>query len=174
MYVRPESTLEGLFRAHYERLCAYGQRFVGCPDVAEDLVQDVFAHLCSAKDRGATCLLMPRRYLYTAVRNRALKHLERERVAGRSRTVIRHAGHAPGMSRPPPPADRELEAVELAEAYDQAILHLPPRCREAYLQSNNGMSHAQVAAAMGTSVRTVETQVARARQHLRRELAPWL
>ncbi len=173
MYVRPEFTLEGLFRAHYERLCAYGRKFVGCPDVAEDLVQDVFAHLCS-KDRGSTCLLMPRRYLYTAVRNRALKHLERERVVRRSRAIIQGGGHPPGMGRAPPNADRELEAAELVKAFDQAVDRLPPRCREAYLHSRSGMNHAQVAAVMGTSARTVETQMARARQHLRRELEPWL
>ena len=174
MYVRPEFTLEGLFRAHYERLCAYGRKFVGCPDVAEDLVQDVFAHLCSTKDGGSTCLLMPRRYLYTAVRNRALKHLERERVARRSQAVIQQVGHAPAMGHPPPTADRELEAAKLAKAFDRVLGQLPPRCREAYLHSNNGMTQAQVAAIMGTSVRTVETQMARARQHLRRELEPWL
>ena len=134
----------------------------------------MFAHLFSMQNMRAMCLLTPRRYLYTAVRNRALKHLEHERMARRAHAMIQNGGYPPAMSPPPSAVHEEVETAELAGAFDRAVDDLPARCREAYVHSRSGMTYAEIAAVMGISVRTVETQVARARQHLRRGLEPWL
>lgn len=172
MHVRPEATVENLFRAHHAELSTFARGYVGCPDAAEDVVQDVFVQLCVLEGSGTTCLT-PRQYLYSAVRNRALKHLAHERVVHRSQATIRSDGQVPGLSRSGALADEEMEATELAKAIDRAVDRLPARCREAYERRDVGMTHAQIAEAMGTSVRTVETQLARARRVLRRRLAPW-
>ena len=84
-------------------------------------------------------------------------------------------GPVPGMSQAPAAPDDELQAMELAAAFENAVDRLPQRCRQTYaLHREHGMSYAQIAGVMGISVRTVETQLARANRVLRRELAPWL
>lgn len=173
MYVHAEHTVEVLYRAHYEKLCAFARSYVGCPDTAEDIVQDVFVQLWRLRECGDT-FASPKTYLYSAVRNRALKHVKHERFVCRSHAMMQWAGRSAGMSQAPASADEQVEAEELEAAYDDAVDHLPRRCREAYLYWRVGKTPAEVAAAMGTSVRTAETHAARARRRLRRELVFWL
>lgn len=173
MCVHGEFTFDALFRAHYARLCGFARRFVGCPDTAEDVVQEVFLHVWTLRDEGET-FVNPKRYLYAAVRNRALNHIDHERIASRSRGMMQIGARAPAMSAPRAAPDEELEAAELEEALDIAVERLPERCREAYAHRHGGKTRAEIAAVMGTSPRTAETQVTRARRFLRRELAPFL
>src|SRR5690606_37615253 len=140
------------------QLIAFARTYLGGPHAAEDVVQDVFLQLCMLEESGAA-YLTPKHYLFSAVRNRALKYLAHQRVVRRSRVEIRHDGQVPGMSRPSVRADDEVEAKELARALARAVERLPSRCRETYRRRVGGMTHAEIAAAMGTSVRTVETQL---------------
>jgi DNA-directed RNA polymerase specialized sigma24 family protein len=74
----------------------------------------------------------PKRYLYTAVRNQALKHLAHEAVVRRSHAMVKRGGRVPGAGEGPIGADDEVEAHELAAAFEDAAVRLPARCREAY------------------------------------------
>ncbi|MGH7575620.1 MAG: sigma-70 family RNA polymerase sigma factor, partial [Longimicrobiales bacterium] len=154
-------------------LCAFATGYVRCMAVAEDLVQDVFLQLWMLHRNGETCV-NPDRYLYTAVRNRALNYLAHERVVCSAYETMQSSGQAAGMSQPRATADEEVEAAELEQACERLVDDLPTRCREAYVHRSAGKTHAEIAAAMGTSARTAETQVAHARQRLRRDLAYWL
>ena len=170
-----QPSLEALFRTYHTELCAFARRYVRCPDVAEELVSDVFVRVWELRETWPAVCASQKRYLYTAVRNGALKHLAHERVVQRSRAMTQEPGPVPGMSQAPAAPDDELQAMELALAFENAIDRLPRRCRQAYaLHREHGMSYAQIASVMGISVRTVETQLARANRILRRELAPWL
>ena len=44
-----ERALEELFRAYYAGMCAFVRRFVYAPDIAEELVQDVFFKVWSKR-----------------------------------------------------------------------------------------------------------------------------
>jgi RNA polymerase sigma-70 factor (ECF subfamily) len=147
---------------------------VECPAVAEELVHDVFLRMWEHRSTLRECV-DPKRYLYTAVRNQALKHLAHEDVVRRSHEMVKRVGRVPGTGEEPVPADDEIEARELAAAFEHAVDRLPPRCREAFtLYREKGKSYAEVADVMGISERTVETQLARAKRVLRRELAEWV
>jgi RNA polymerase sigma-70 factor (ECF subfamily) len=166
---------EVLFLTYHARLCAFASRYVGCPDMAEEVVEEVFLRIwtqCGPGDDPRGC---SRRYLYTAVRNQALKVLDHERVVQRLCGIVVHQAHLPGMGQPPIAADEKLQADELAVAVGQAIDQLPERCRQAYvLHRQQGMSCAEVAEVMGISVRTVETQLGRAAKALRQDLSAWM
>lgn len=165
---------ENLFRTYRTGLCSFARGYVRCPAAAEDLVQDVFLRMWERRS-SLPGRASAKRYLFTAVRNQALKHLAHRSVVRRSHQMVKQAGRVPGTGEDPVHADREVEARELAAAFRAAVDRLPPRCREAYsLYREPGMSYAQIADIMGISVRTVETQLARARRVLRRELAQWV
>lgn len=71
-------------------------------------------------------------------------------------------------------ADR-LEALERVAAVRAAIASLPVDLREALvLFEFESMSHSEIAIAVGTSVKAVETRIYRAREQLRSALAKWL
>lgn len=169
------TSFEVLFRTYHSRLCAFAERYVACPDTAEEVVEDVFLRIWAQRKFEDGCCESPRRYLYKAVRNQALKVLDHERVVQQLRESARSQEHLPGMSQPPVAADERLHADQLAAALERAIDRLPERCRQAYvLHRQQGRSQAEVAAVMGISVRTVETQLARAARALRQQLAIWL
>jgi RNA polymerase sigma-70 factor (ECF subfamily) len=169
------TAFELLFRTYHSRLCAFAERYVGCPDTAEEVVEEVFLRIWAQRKFEDGCCGSPKRYLYTAVRNQALKVLDHERVVQRSRESARSQDHPPGMSQPPIAADERLHADQFAAAHQRAVDALPERCRQAYvLHRQQGSSQAEIAALMGISVRTVETQLARAARTLRQQLAVWL
>ena len=170
---RPLS-LAATFTCYYAQLCTFARRFVACPDTAEEVVSEVFLRVAQQPSAWETCV-NPKSYLFAAVRNMAFKHIAHERVVRDTAALVQRQGRAPGMSEPTPAADEALEAAELADAFGDAVERLSKRCREAYwLHHEHGMSYAEISERMGTSARTVETQVLRARRVLRDSLAVWI
>lgn len=167
-----DAAFEALFRAYYERLCAFAEGYVHSPEVAEELVENVFVHLWEQRRRCPEGL---RGFLYVAVRNHAFKHLARERVVQRTQAAGLQQRKSFGMGQPPAAADDQLYADELAAVVQRTIDQLPPRCREAFLlHRQHQMSYAEIAGHMGLSPRTVENHIARALRALRDSLARWV
>ncbi len=167
-------SFDALFRTFYRPLCAFACAYVRCPWIAEELVDDVFVRVWERRASWDSCV-NKKRYLYAAVRNSALKHLAHERIVRTSHAMVKSEGRSPAMGQPPEPVDELVDALELEQVLDDAIDRLPPRCHEAFtLHHDEDMSYREIADIMGTAVRTVETQIARARKVLRRELAAWV
>jgi RNA polymerase sigma-70 factor (ECF subfamily) len=157
---------EALFRAYHADLCAFAYRYLGAPDLAEEIVQEVFLFVW---ERRATWEVRtsPRSYLFTAVRNAAVSYLRHERVVRRGQTQIRelHPVAAPS-------ADLEAGEAETIAAVRQAIGRLPARCRLVFtLHREQGLTYAEVAEVLSISPRTVEVQIGRALKSLRKNLA---
>lgn len=165
---------ETLFRRYYDGLAAFAEGYVRAPEVAEDLTVDVFVRIWERRAewelRGT-----PRAYLYSAVRNEALAWLRRRKMVERAHAGAAADGRNPGMGAAPLDSDAEVQARELEEAAEHAILRLPERSREAFvLHRRHGLSYAEVAQAMGISPKTVEIHISRAFKSLRAQLAAFL
>ncbi len=168
-----ERAFETVFRAVYDELCAFADRYVRAPDVAEELVEDVFFGLWERRatwempqgsDRGSGL----RRYLFAAVRNRALNVKRHGQVEVRRRVDL--ARELEGLLAAASAAER-LEAEGVAMQVRRAVAALgPARQRVLALRWGEGRSYAEIAREMGSSVRAVEVQLARALRALRRAL----
>ncbi len=171
------AVFETLYRTYFEGLFNFARRYVGTREAAEEVVQEVLVNVWERRGKwvvGGTV----RGYLYAAVRNRALKDLAHRNVEERwaRAMVVFTDGEAlaGGGAASPPRADEEIDASALADAVRAALAGLPARCRTAWvLTHQHGLSHAEVARAMGTSPRTVNVQVTRAARVLRGVLARW-
>jgi RNA polymerase sigma-70 factor (ECF subfamily) len=76
---------------------------------------------------------------------------------------------------PDAPAPSMLVGAEIDSALPAAIAALPPRCREVFeLSRVGGLRYAEIALALGISVKTVEAQMGKALRVLRGEMAAWL
>ena len=140
-------------------------------DVAEDLVQDVFASVWRLRDRLDAGPGM-RAYLYAATRARTLNHLAHERVEERGRQEF--AVPDGPDSALPSAAEDALAQGELAEAVQRVLEIMPPRQREVVaLRLRDQLTAAEIGARLGISPRTVEVHIARA-THTLRELLPKL
>jgi RNA polymerase sigma-70 factor (ECF subfamily) len=128
-------------------------RFLAASDV-DDVVQEAYARLWRARATGG--IACPRAFVFVTARNLALNRLRHERLER-------------------PPGTSEIDALALldertsipdsiAQAEDlklllEAIQSLPERCRQIVtLRKIYGLSQKEVAARLGISEATVETQ----------------
>ncbi|MGH7699899.1 MAG: RNA polymerase sigma-70 factor [Gemmatimonadales bacterium] len=160
---------ESAFDAYYVELCEYVLRLLGSAEAAQDVVHDLFLHLWNTRGpRDATRLTRP--YLYTAARNRALKHLRHRGVAEAWIDRVRLG--------PVPPADTPEDHClrrELDDAVRRAVAELPRRCREIFLlRRRQHLSYQEIAGRLGVSLGTVKSHIWRAALLLKGKLAPYL
>jgi RNA polymerase sigma-70 factor (ECF subfamily) len=157
-----------LVRRHQDRVFGMALRTTGKPEDAEDLAQDVFL----AVFRGLAGFKGDAQFttwLYRVAWNRCADWLRRNRKPGRRTVPLEDAGDvADGRADP---ASRTVDRDErrrlraamdgLDELYRSVI----------ELAGVQGMSYADVGAALGVPVKTVETRLYRARRQLRERLA---
>ena len=163
-----KDAFDALFRGWYARLVRVANAVVREPAVAEELVQDVLLELWRRRERLENGASVPA-YLLQATRNRALNHVRHRRVEQRG------AARAGGEPTREPAVTGELAAAELDAAVRRALDELTPRTREVFeLSRVHGLRYAEIAAALGVSVKAVEAQMGRALRTLRERLAEWL
>lgn len=155
-----------LFRAYYAPLCTVTRRYVGAPEVAEELVQEIFMNIWRLgggwQPRGPVQV-----YLRGAARYRSLQYLRSRRL--RKQRLVEQAVHE-GVPLESP--DGDVRYKELEKALQRALNALPERRRLIYLLSRrHGLSYAEIAVALEISIKTVETQMGRALTFLRKRLA---
>lgn len=168
-----EEAFKSLVLALGSPLQGYARRFLPSRDTAEDVVQDVFAHVWEQRQVlvvGGTV----RGYLYAAVRNRALNERKRAqaeatRLAVASAETVRDGGE---QSRADSAPDAQLYREEVAARVMAALDTLPPRAREvALLRWRDGLGRSEIAAVMGIAVPTVNNQLTLAARIVRNLLA---
>lgn len=157
-----EAAYRLLSRRHVPAMLGLARRILGNAADAEDVVQEamlrVWTHAPSWQPLAAF-----RTWLTRIVVNLCL---DRKRKA--PWVDLDQAGE---IVDPAPNAGEEAERNERDRLVDAAIGQLPDRQRTAVvLTYGEGMSNADVAEAMGTTVSAVETLLVRAKQSLRRAL----
>jgi RNA polymerase sigma-70 factor (ECF subfamily) len=161
-----ESAFEALFYAYHEPLCRFACRFVDAPDVAEEIVQEVFLFVWERRESWDV-RESAKTYLFSAVRNASVSYLRHEQV------VRRHeAETVPLLVQANDNTDEQLASNELVRAVHAAVRRLPHRCQLVFtLHREQGLTYAEIAAVLGISPKTVEVHMGRALKALRKSLA---
>ncbi len=165
-----EADFRVLFDTHYGALRRYARSVVDDTAAAEDLVQEAFVRLWDRRASIPSDTPRPA-YLYRTVRNLALNarrdHTTQQRLLADPAV---HDGAGSPSALPGP--DAHLDGDELATRLSEYLADLPPRQREAiHLSRVEGLSHTDVAIAMGCSPRTVNNHLVAALSTLRRRLS---
>ncbi len=157
---------EQAFNTHYSSLCAFAFHYTEDHEVAEEIVQDVFAKVWE----GASDLKIRtnvKSYLLGAVRHASLNFLKHEKVK------LKHQEHE--MQKSIAYEADFMEIDELQQKIDEALDALPDRCREIFEMSRfREMKYEEIANELNISVKTVETQISRALKVMRKELGHYL
>ena len=159
-----QAMFTSLFRTYGARIFLYFRKYVKRTEVAEDLLQEVFAslwarrhHLSEEKNIEA--------YLFVSARNHLYNHLK-QLVA--QTTVLPHDDDL-DLSY-----DQVGEAINYKEttvAYYEALAALPPQRRRAFVLSREyGKSYKEIGEEMGISPRTVEKHISEALHWLKGKL----
>lgn len=165
-----ESAFDGLYRRWREPLYRFAYRMVGRAGVAEEVAQEAFVRVYRARDRYVATATF-RTWLF-----RIATHLcanERRRAA--FRLEVDEQGVPPRVTAPEQGPAREAEGAELGRAVERALLGLPERQRAALVLARyEGCTMAELGAVLEISEGAAKVLLHRAREQLRRELAPWL
>jgi len=159
---------ETLFRRYYEPLCLYCNKITGNMDNAEDIVQELFYTIW--KERTHLRIIWSvKSYLYGAVRNQSLQYLERQHV--RQQYYQKMVADEMPESDPNDSPQKILEYKELEQRLEFALEKLPKRRRDIFRMSRfEGKKYEQIALEMSLSVKTIEAEMSKALQVLRKSL----
>jgi RNA polymerase sigma-70 factor (ECF subfamily) len=153
---------EGFFREQYPVVVRIAFAVVGDAYVAQDVAQDVFlAALSRFPDPAGTDHAGA--WVRVAAAHTALNAIRGERRRQRRQQLT---GAEPA---PAGPEEKVLELESRAEVR-QALSRLPRRSATILVLRHNGLSYAEVAAAMNVKVGHVGTMLRRAESALRKEL----
>lgn len=164
-----QKSFEALYRFYYPRLSQFAFRYVKSKGIAEDLVQNVFYNIWNKrKTLRPTGTL--RAYLYTAVRNQAIKHLQLGRT--RYRSEVEDITRFESIGRNP---EEELSDKEFKDAVVRAVNSLPEKRRHIFLMHREDqLTYREISEVLDISIKTVETQMSRSLKHLRDQLSGFL
>jgi RNA polymerase sigma-70 factor (ECF subfamily) len=159
----------GAFREIYRKYVPVMQSFASKftdRATAEDLVQDVFMRIWVSREMSPINESL-KAYLFRAVRNRCINHLEHLKVkAGyeAGEMIELQIREAEFFQSP----EQLLIRKEQLEQVRQEIEKLPEKSRKVFKMAyDDGMKAADIAEELHLSVRTVETQIYKALKTLR-------
>jgi len=137
---------------------------------AEDVAQDVFIRVFRSIGRFRGDALF-RTWLYQVTLNAARSYHAGRAAKGEADPRTHDPDDAPG---PEPAVDDPVdERLADRQAIDRALALLPADwCEAVTLRDVEGLSYREIAQLTGVPIGTVESRIFRARQQLRRELAP--
>ena len=135
-------------------------------DIAEDMVQELFYKLWKER-ANLRIVLSVKSYLYGAIRNQSLQYLEHLHVRKQYHQKIATDGIS--ESDPNDSPQKILEYKELEERLAFALAKLPKRRRDIFRMSRfEGKKYEQIAHELSLSVKTIEAEMSKALQSLRK------
>ena len=152
---------EDVFDQYHEAVFRFLYRLTRCTETAEDLTQDCFLAYLRTPRRFDSTRGTLRNFLFAIARNLALKHYRDLRL------------EVPLDEEQWEPAEPAGIQIELSLAVEAAVASLPLLQQEAViLFEYEGATLAEIAAIVGAEVGTVKSRLHRARETLKRSLAP--
>lgn len=156
-----DAEFQKAFDEHKDAVYRFAWRMCASVPAAEDITQNVFVDLLRHPDRFDPARGTLRTFLFGIARNLALKHW---RAEYRLEPID-------GAAMAAEPIDLDRGAV--GDIVGRAVRGLPPLQREVViLVEYEGLTLAEVARAIDADVGTIKSRLHRARENLRRALAP--
>jgi RNA polymerase sigma-70 factor (ECF subfamily) len=155
-----DAEFRSAFEQNKDAVYRFAWRMCGSAAVAEDIAQEVFLTLLRQPGRFDPARGALRSFLLAIARNLALKRWRDD-----SRLEVLEDQFAiPAV---------DLEGLETAEAVGAAVASLPPLQREVLILAQyEELSLEEIARAVDAEVGTVKSRLHRARENLKRLLAP--
>lgn len=163
--------MEWIFYQYYDTLVRFATPILKSEEVARDTVQEVFINVWRLREQLQVDLNL-KAYLFTSVRNKSFnvikKHEREVWLNDDSDTFELMAGVSNATQD-------LLTDRSLQRSLEHALGKISPKCRQVFQLSRfEGYSYKQIAACLGISEKTVENQMGKALQILRKELMPLL
>jgi RNA polymerase sigma-70 factor, ECF subfamily len=156
-----DAEFQAVFDEHKDAVYRFAWRMSASPAAAEDITQDVFVGLLRHPDRFDPARGTLRAFLFGIARNLALKRWRKEH---RFEPLDDDAAIAESL---------DLDRNDVGDLVGRAVRALRPLQREVVILAEyEGLTLAEIALAVDADVGTVKSRLHRARENLRRALAP--
>jgi RNA polymerase sigma factor (sigma-70 family) len=148
-----------LYSHHHSWLVSLLRRKLGNIDNADDLAQDTFTRILTARDTAS--IREPRAYLTTVATRLMAQYFRRLAL---ERAYLDALAALPEETAPSP--ETRMLVVEALTAVSRVLDGLAPRVRDIFLLSQlDGLSYAEIGAQFDMSVNAVQKSMIRAFQH---------
>jgi RNA polymerase sigma factor (sigma-70 family) len=160
--------VERAFTAHKDAVYRFAWRMA--PGAADDIAQEVFLRLLRGQVQFDEARGSLRGLLLGVARNLALQHL---RSNARWASIDEEQFVASPLSEVRLRADTTSDSFEIGDFVGRAVRALPPLQRDVFILAEyEELSLDEIARAVDTNVGAVKARLHRARENLRRMLAP--
>ena len=157
---------EKIFKTNYRALCSYSNQLVISPQLAEEIVDDVFFNLWRNRKKIHINSSF-QSYLIISIRNRSLDCIRKLRAE--KQYVLEHAESVQCKQSI---ACEVMVYEELCDHIERAIKDLPEQCRTVFqLSRDQGLPYKEIARTLNISIKTVDTQIGRALKYIRKTIA---
>lgn len=161
---RDKRLFEVLYKKYYQQLFAVAYRYVGKPEIAEEIVHDVFITIWNKADQLNIQHSM-KSYLFRSIVNSSLNFIKKEKAQAEKQQVYMAVLDSV-------PVDETADADEaLLKALEEALELLPAKCKQVmYLSRFGKLKQQEIAVQMDISVKTVKNHLTYGFQKLREHL----
>ena len=160
-----ESAFDELFRKYYKNLTYFAIKIVKNRETAEEVVQDLLVNFWEKRHQLEPTISL-KAYLYRAVYNNSIHYSKNEKRF--EKTEITEALDLGSDF------ENILEQSELETRIYQLIEQLPTECRKIFKLSRfEELKYKEIAEQLEISVKTVETQMARALKFIKTNLVDY-
>ena len=166
-FVQQDDTaaFSALYQRYYKRLLVYATKIVNSPELAEEIVLDVYMHFWRNRARLQVHTSFES-YLFRSVRNLSFDYLKHYRHELHLHEITAEVANSEHLSE-----DRLADLYDyklLTDFLDYHIESLPKRCRLIFRMSREqGLMYREIAEQLNLSIKTVEAQMGRALKMLR-------
>ncbi|SFW24509.1 RNA polymerase sigma-70 factor, ECF subfamily [Sinomicrobium oceani] len=156
-----QHALEQLFRKYYYPLCQFAGSFVKSPDIAEEVVSDVFFNIW--QNRNVLDIRNNlKSYLFIAIKNQSLNVLKKNRISFFDMEISESQQKVSGLT-----AESALDYAEVEKRIETIIEELPPQRRIIFkLNRLEGFKYKEIADILQISVNTVQKQMIEAIRYI--------
>ena len=163
------TSFEELFRINFTGLCFFAQKYVKDFETSKEIVQDAFVSLW--EKRGTIDMSRSvKSYLTMVIHNKCSNYLRDNHKFDQNILNIENLLEVPEYD-----GSDILVEEELKSKIDASIAELPEKCREIFtLNRYENLKYQEIADKLQISVKTVETQMSKALQHMRIRLAEYI
>jgi len=157
-----ERAFETIYHHYNKRLAPFVDKMVRSPELAEEIVQDIFVQLWINRALLAN-LNHPTSYLFNIATNKTLDYLKK--IANNAKLMDRIATRSTEYTNE---TEERIIFKESAEIIEMAVSALPAQRKLIYhLSRNEGLTHEQIAERLNISRNTVKNQLVHALKSIR-------
>jgi len=162
-----QQAFETLYSRHWEDLFKTAFFILRDHDSCKDIVQDIFVWIWER--RNGLEIQSLKSYLKAAVKFKVANYIRSGNIRESFFDELSHADYSASQAT----SEEMAEVKELNSLIQQAISHLPDKCREVFrLSRNESLTNQQIAERLGISIKTVENQMTIAIRRIRSEIDP--